>query len=209
MKLLSRREAWRVRAMVVADGKEKAGTWTQTGECRTTGRFLAPRRSYQSRQVTLDEDLSVPECQLLSSFYCKWRVLFYQKAWPLKFPAFPSGAVVKNLCASAGEARDEGLIPRSARSPAVGNSNPLQYSCLENSIDRGAWRATVHGVAELDTAERSAHPHLNPFTFCFVAQQGIFYIGNAGSHSIEAARDNYRATVSDASWNYSSYISQP
>ena len=40
-----------------------------------------------------------------------------------------------------------GSIPGSGRSPRVGNSNPLQYSCLENSIDRGAWQATVHGVA--------------------------------------------------------------
>ena len=50
--------------------------------------------------------------------------------------------------------RDVGLIPGSGRSPA-GHGNPLQYSCLENPMDRGAWRATVHGVGrkELDTAE--------------------------------------------------------
>ena len=58
---------------------------------------------------------------------------------------FPGGSVVKNLPANAG---DSGLIPGSERSPGEGNGNPLQYSCLENPMDRGAWRATVHGVSE-------------------------------------------------------------
>ena len=55
---------------------------------------------------------------------------------------------VKNPPASAGDARDSGLIPASGRSAGGGNSNPPQYSCLENSMDRGAWRATVHGVTK-------------------------------------------------------------
>ena len=55
--------------------------------------------------------------------------------------------MVKNL--PANEA-DVTLIPRSVRSPRGGNGNPLQYSCLENTMDRGAWWATVHGVAESD-----------------------------------------------------------
>ena len=61
---------------------------------------------------------------------------------------FPVGTVVKNLPDSAGEARNEGLIPGSGRSPGVGNGNPLQYSFLEKSIDRGSWWAIVHGVAK-------------------------------------------------------------
>ena len=52
--------------------------------------------------------------------------------------------VVKNLPANAGDAEDTGLIPRLGRSPVKGNGNPFQYSCLENSMDRGDWRATVH-----------------------------------------------------------------
>ena len=56
--------------------------------------------------------------------------------------------VVKNLPANAGDARDMGLIPGSGRSPGEGNGNPCLYSCLGNSMDRGAWRATVHGVAK-------------------------------------------------------------
>ena len=61
--------------------------------------------------------------------------------------------VVKNLPANAGDARDLGLIPGSGKSPGEGNGNPFQYSCLENPMDRGAWQATVHRVAELDTTE--------------------------------------------------------
>ena len=66
-------------------------------------------------------------------------------------PGFPSGTVVKSLLASAGASRDSGLIPGSGRSPGVGNGNPLQCSCLENLMDRGAWRATVHRVAKSQT----------------------------------------------------------
>ena len=54
--------------------------------------------------------------------------------------------VVKNLPASARDVRDTGSIPRIGRSPGEGNGNPLQYSCLENPRDRGAWRATVLGL---------------------------------------------------------------
>ena len=55
--------------------------------------------------------------------------------------------MAKNLPANAEGTRDVGLIPGSGRSPGGGNGNPLQYSCLENPRDRGAWQSTVHGVA--------------------------------------------------------------
>ena len=56
--------------------------------------------------------------------------------------------VIKNPPANARDARDKSSVPGSGRSPGVGNDIPLQYSCLENSMDRGAWWATVHGVAK-------------------------------------------------------------
>ena len=62
---------------------------------------------------------------------------------------------VKNVPANAGDARDVGLIPESGRFPGEGNGNPLQYSCLENSMDRRAWLATVHGVTETDSTEQT------------------------------------------------------
>ena len=59
--------------------------------------------------------------------------------------------LVKNSPANAGDTRDTSLIPGSERSPGEGNGNALQYSCLENSMDRGAWWAIVHGVAKSQT----------------------------------------------------------
>ena len=65
---------------------------------------------------------------------------------------FPGGSVVENPPANAG---DVGSFPGSGRSPREGNGNPLQYSCLENPTDKGAWWATVHGSKEeLDMTEQ-------------------------------------------------------
>ena len=70
---------------------------------------------------------------------------------------FPGSSVGKESACNAG---DQGLIPGLGRSPGEGNGYPLQYSCLENSMDRGAWKAAVHGVAEGWT-------RLSDFTFTF------------------------------------------
>ena len=59
--------------------------------------------------------------------------------------------MVKNPPVIAGDVRDLGLIPKVGRSPGGGHGNPLQYSCLENPMDQGAWQATVHRVAESQT----------------------------------------------------------
>ena len=59
---------------------------------------------------------------------------------------FPGDSEVKNPRANAGDTGDTGSIPGLGRSLGEGNGNPLQYSCLENPMQRGAWRATVHGV---------------------------------------------------------------
>ena len=62
--------------------------------------------------------------------------------------SFPGGIVVTNLPANTGATRDSALIPESGRSPGGGNGNPLQYSCLESSMNRGAWQTTVHEVTK-------------------------------------------------------------
>ena len=61
---------------------------------------------------------------------------------------FPRGSVVKNPSANAGDAEDAGLIPQLGRFPGGRNGNPLQYSCLNNPMDREVWQATVHGAAK-------------------------------------------------------------
>ena len=70
----------------------------------------------------------------------------YIGRWVLQ--GFPGVTVLKNLPANAGDAPDASLISGPGKSPGGGNDNPLQYTCLENSINRGAWQATVHGVAK-------------------------------------------------------------
>ena len=72
---------------------------------------------------------------------------------------FPGGTSGKELNCQCKRHRKEGSIPGSGRSPGVGKGNPLQYSCLENLMDRGAWRATVHRVTELDIIEATQHVH--------------------------------------------------
>ena len=75
----------------------------------------------------------------------RWAVKAWQGPTSYFTWGFPGGLVVKNPPANAG---DTGSIPGSGRLPGEGNSNPLQYSGLRNLMDRGAWRATVHGAAE-------------------------------------------------------------
>ena len=79
-----------------------------------------------------------------------------ERGWT-SWRGFPGGAVVKNLPANAGDTRDKrdmSSTPGLGRSPGEGNGNPLQYSCPGNPIDRGAWWATVHGIAR-----RTEHAH--------------------------------------------------
>ena len=71
--------------------------------------------------------------------------------WGKSVLGFPDGTVIKNPSANAGDARDVDSVPGLGRSPAGRNGNPLQYSCLENPTDRGAWLAIVHWVAKSQT----------------------------------------------------------
>ena len=73
---------------------------------------------------------------------------------------FLDGSSGKEPTCHAGDTREAGSIPGWGRSPGGGNGNPLQYSCLENPMNRGAWRATVHGVTKLDTTEATEHTRI-------------------------------------------------
>ena len=75
--------------------------------------------------------------------------------------------MLKNPPANAGNVRDVGSIPGLGRCPGGGHGNPLQYSCLENPMDRGAWRATVHRVTKSGTRLKrlSTHAHIQVDTF--------------------------------------------
>ena len=77
---------------------------------------------------------------------------------------FPGDTVVKNLPANEGDMRDTESIPRSGRSPRERNGNPLQYSCLENPMDRGAWLATVNGLQRVGHNGARARTHTHTYT---------------------------------------------
>ena len=72
--------------------------------------------------------------------------------------------MVKNPPANAGDIRDVGSVPESGRSPGERHRNPLQYSCLEDPTDRGAWRATVHRAAKSQTRRKRLGAHTHPDT---------------------------------------------
>ena len=89
---------------------------------------------------------------------CWWvsRLILQRGRW--FYRPFPAGSVVKILLANAGNVRDAGSITGSGRSPGGEHSNPPQYSCLENHMDRGAWWATVHSV--IKSQKWPKHPHM-------------------------------------------------
>ena len=129
---------------------------------------------------------------IVSGMNCKWiffKVLlvcnFFQwsyvtfipgdtRLWLIKLPWFAMATllkrifqvvlVVKNPPANAGDIREAGSIPESGRSPGEGHGNPLQCSCLENPMDRGAWRATVHRVAKSRTRQKWLSTHTRAHT---------------------------------------------
>ena len=85
---------------------------------------------------------------------------------------FPGSSVLKNLPVNA---EDTVSILGSGRCPEEGNGNPLQYSCLENSMDRGTWQATVHGTAELDMTEQAHKPASTVRNICLFPSKANSY----------------------------------
>ena len=94
---------------------------------------------------------------------------------------FPGGSVVKNPPANAGQARDVGSIPGSGRSPRVGKSNPIQYSCLENSTDREAWWALIHGIAKSQTQPKQLRTHTSTIPDRVLGLGVLWQTGQTGS----------------------------
>ena len=101
---------------------------------------------------------------------------------------FPGGSAVKKLPVSAGDLRDTGSIPGLRRSLGGGHGDPLQYSCLENPMDRGAWCTTVHRVAKSQTWLRAwgfllalwSKDHICRNILSFVSCSGLFYLTACG-----------------------------
>ena len=91
--------------------------------------------------------------------------------------------MVENPPEKAGDPRDMGLIPGSGRSPGEWNGNPLQYSCLENSMNRGAWQATVHRVTKSQTGLKRlsvrvhTHTHTHTHTLIFIPNWSSLMMG--------------------------------
>ena len=132
-------------------------------------------------------EFEISSCKLLLSgqtmgFYCiQYPVINHDgKEYFLKeyiyicnMRASQVALMVENLPANAGNIRDAGSISESGRSPGGGHGNPLQYSCLENPMDRGAWRATVHRVTKNWTLLKGAHICDITESLCCTAETNI------------------------------------
>ena len=95
---------------------------------------------------------------------------------------FQVALVVKNLSANEGDVKEAGSIPELGRSPGEGNGNPLQHSCLENPMDRGTWRAALHGISQSQTRlkQLSMHSYIYIFSqiyvFIYIYSKSSLYI---------------------------------
>ena len=124
-----------------------------TGQQHMTQRTLPPSRNTFLAQP-LEQPFSSFSLQFILVSLFSWRLcgaLLTSVLSPENFFRSTVTPWIKSLPANAGDIRDVGLIPGSGRSPGGGNGNSLQYSCLENPMDRGAWRATVHGITKSQT----------------------------------------------------------
>ena len=114
--------------------------------------------------------------------------------------------VVKNPPAKAGDRRDQGSIPGLGRSPGKGHGNPLQYSCLENPVDRGAWWAAVHGVSQSQTQLKQLSMHAcigegngNPLQYSCLENPGDRGAGWAANDGVTKSRIQLKRLSSSSS----------
>ena len=115
--------------------------------------------------MVMEEILQVPSPDEIESFLDIKGEVFYS--------GFPGDAVVKNLPANVGGTGHTFSIPGSGRSPGKGNGHTLQYSCLGNPMDRGVWRATVHGVRESEATEQASVGYFPFFLHIVVVQRAL------------------------------------
>ena len=125
-------------------GAQETQVWFLSWDDPTLEEEMAIHSSILDGIISWTEEQSMGS-QRVKHEWSDWAQLTHTYIW---YRACPGGSVVKNLPADAGDA---GSLPGSGRSPGGGNSSPLQYPCLENPMDRGAWWATVHGVAKSQT----------------------------------------------------------
>ena len=120
-----------------------------TFSCRentTSLQWKITKQKQKQNKQTKKTNFYIPFISISKPHINQWASLVAQK--------------VKNPACNAG---DQGSIPGSGRSPGEGNGYPLQCSCLENSVDRGAWQAIVHGVTKSQTRLNDQHAHINPY----------------------------------------------
>ena len=147
-----------------SDGKGSACNMGDLGLIPGSRRFLGEGNGYPFQYSCLENSMgqrspvgyNSPWCCKESDTTERLTLFHYYSS----FMDFTGSSVVKNPLANAGNAGDRDSIPRSGRSPGGGNGNPLQYSCPENSMDRGAWWAIVHRVTK-SRARQSTHPYLS------------------------------------------------
>ena len=138
-------------------------------QCKKRAHFYSFACGHPVFSALFIEETIVFPLSILDTFF-KRSISFYVWApW-----ASQVALVVKNPTANTGDVRDMGLIPALGRSPGGGHDNPLQYSCLENPMDRGAWWASFHGVTKIWTRLKWLSTHTCGLTILFLWSMSVF-----------------------------------
>ena len=151
--LVMDREAWRAAIHGVAKSRTRLSDWTEL------------------KVSSYSPWLGWASLNQLKALRANTKVFPENSAWAFNFTSHQVVLVVKNPSVNAGDLSDVGLITGLGRSPGVDNGNSLQYSCLENSMERGVWWATVHGAAKNWTP----HTHTEPCTKVGVYHHSIYF----------------------------------